>query len=206
MLNVGAGEIAIILVVALLLLGPRRLPELARGIGKFLREFRRQTDEVRSTLESEFYRMDHEPPKAPPPPSTTNTLPTPPGPVPHLDDGHDEHGRLLPSVTGPLDGGRRVADELGLKVPPPPSAAPVPVVTGPGPLSAPQGEELAGMPAPYDRPRAPATSGEPVPSAGPLPGSEEELARMPAPAGPREPSSALSPHVEDDANVKGGTT
>jgi sec-independent protein translocase protein TatB len=72
MLNIGAGEIALIAVVALLILGPTRLPELARGIGKVLRDLRRQTDDVRTTLESEFYRMDRdlrEPrtPRAPPP-------------------------------------------------------------------------------------------------------------------------------------------
>ena len=49
-----------ILVAALLLLGPERLPELARGIGKFMREFRRQTDDVRSVVEREFYKMDQE--------------------------------------------------------------------------------------------------------------------------------------------------
>lgn len=58
MFNIGAGEMALIAVVALLLLGPKRLPELARGIGKFMREFRRQTDEVRGVVEREFYRMD----------------------------------------------------------------------------------------------------------------------------------------------------
>jgi sec-independent protein translocase protein TatB len=72
MLNIGAGEIAVIMVVALLILGPKRLPELARGVGKFLREFRRQTDEVRTTIETEFYRMDRDllredPPKNPTP-------------------------------------------------------------------------------------------------------------------------------------------
>jgi len=60
MFNLGAGEIVLILVIALLVLGPKRLPELARGIGKFMREFRRQTDEVRSVVEREFYRMDQE--------------------------------------------------------------------------------------------------------------------------------------------------
>lgn len=60
MFNLGAGEIALILVVALLVLGPKRLPELARGLGKFMREFRRQTDEVRGVVEREFYRMDQE--------------------------------------------------------------------------------------------------------------------------------------------------
>jgi sec-independent protein translocase protein TatB len=60
MFNIGAGELALIFVIALLVLGPTRLPELARGIGKFIREFRRQTDEVRSVVEREFYRMDEQ--------------------------------------------------------------------------------------------------------------------------------------------------
>jgi sec-independent protein translocase protein TatB len=60
MFNIGSGELALIAVVALLVLGPKRLPELARGIGKFMREFRRQTDEVRGVVEREFYKMDQE--------------------------------------------------------------------------------------------------------------------------------------------------
>jgi len=60
MLNLGPGEIIFILVAALLVLGPQRLPELARGIGKFLAEFRRQTSEVRTVMEREFYQMDQE--------------------------------------------------------------------------------------------------------------------------------------------------
>jgi sec-independent protein translocase protein TatB len=60
MFNIGTGEIALIAVAALLLLGPKRLPELARGIGKFMREFRRQTDDIRNTVEREFYKMDQE--------------------------------------------------------------------------------------------------------------------------------------------------
>ena len=73
MFNIGSGEIALIAVVALLVLGPSRLPELARGIGKFVREFRRQTDEVRGVVEREFYRMD----APPPPPSKLHDLPLP---------------------------------------------------------------------------------------------------------------------------------
>jgi sec-independent protein translocase protein TatB len=60
MFNIGTGEMIMIAVVALLVLGPQRLPELARGIGKFIREFRRQTDDVRNVVEREFYRMDQE--------------------------------------------------------------------------------------------------------------------------------------------------
>ncbi len=60
MFNIGAGEMILILVVALLFLGPQKLPELARGLGKFMREFRRQTDDVRNMVEREFYKMDQE--------------------------------------------------------------------------------------------------------------------------------------------------
>lgn len=60
MFNIGSGEIVFIAVAALLILGPKRLPELARGIGKFMREFRRQTDDVRHVVEREFYKMDEE--------------------------------------------------------------------------------------------------------------------------------------------------
>ncbi|HEX8441504.1 twin-arginine translocase TatA/TatE family subunit [Archangium sp.] len=72
MFNIGAGELVFILVAALLVLGPQRLPEFARAIGKFVREFRRQTDEVRTVVEREFYKMDQEfidepRPKLPPP-------------------------------------------------------------------------------------------------------------------------------------------
>jgi len=71
MFNVGPGEILLISVVALLLLGPDKLPELARGLGRAFREFRKHTDEVRGMVEREFYRMDQdvlqETPKKEPP-------------------------------------------------------------------------------------------------------------------------------------------
>ncbi len=136
MLNIGAGEIAIILVVALLVLGPKRLPEMARGIGKFMREFRRQTDEVRSTLESEFYRMDQdlmrEDPKPELAPTNANTTPEPvaeesvplaedhSAPVPHVAP----EVMAIPPILGPLDGGRRVADTLVPRSPPVAASAP----------------------------------------------------------------------------------
>lgn len=60
MFNIGAGELVFILIAALLILGPQRLPEFARTIGKFVREFRRQTDDVRTVVEREFYKMDQE--------------------------------------------------------------------------------------------------------------------------------------------------
>jgi sec-independent protein translocase protein TatA len=51
MLNIGPQELLLILVIALVVVGPGRLPELARSIGKGLREIRRAQDEVRKTVE-----------------------------------------------------------------------------------------------------------------------------------------------------------
>ena len=38
--NIGIGEIAIVLVIALIVLGPKRLPDAARALGRGMREFR----------------------------------------------------------------------------------------------------------------------------------------------------------------------
>ncbi|RKG82438.1 twin-arginine translocase subunit TatB [Corallococcus exercitus] len=77
MFNIGAGEMVFILVAALIVLGPQRLPELARAIGKFMREFRRQTDDVRNVVEREFYAMDEDFNREPPPRPGTR-VPSPP--------------------------------------------------------------------------------------------------------------------------------
>jgi sec-independent protein translocase protein TatB len=106
--NIGPGELALILVAALIVLGPKRLPEIARQLGKFMRDFRRQTDDVRNMVEREFYKMDQQleqkeqigagvQPPAPPP-----ALPAVPLPA-MTDPGHDEYGRLIapPSPVSP---------------------------------------------------------------------------------------------------------
>jgi TatA/E family protein of Tat protein translocase len=49
--NLGASEIAVILVVALLFLGPKMLPEIATGLGKVIREFRKATADIRQDLD-----------------------------------------------------------------------------------------------------------------------------------------------------------
>jgi Tat protein translocase TatB subunit len=50
MLNIGPQELILILIVALVVVGPHRLPELGRTIGKALREFRKIQDDVRDTI------------------------------------------------------------------------------------------------------------------------------------------------------------
>jgi TatA/E family protein of Tat protein translocase len=51
--SLGFTEIAFILILALLLFGPKRLPEIGRTIGKGLGEFRRASNDLRRTLENE---------------------------------------------------------------------------------------------------------------------------------------------------------
>lgn len=51
MFNVGPMELAVILLVALLVVGPKRLPELGKTIGKSLRELRKVQDELRATID-----------------------------------------------------------------------------------------------------------------------------------------------------------
>ena len=52
--SVGAPELILIFVVALLVFGPKRLPELGRSVGRALSEFRRATADLKSTLEREM--------------------------------------------------------------------------------------------------------------------------------------------------------
>lgn len=81
-------ELVVILVVALVVLGPQRLPELARTLGRAMAEFRRQTTDLMDEFQAETMRDDQLPRQvakaAPePPPSAAPAAPgTKPGPGP----------------------------------------------------------------------------------------------------------------------------
>ena len=52
--SIGVPELIIIFTIALIIFGPRKLPELGRSLGRSLAEFKRASNELRSTLDDEI--------------------------------------------------------------------------------------------------------------------------------------------------------
>jgi len=52
--SIGPAELILIFVVALLVFGPKKLPEIGRSVGKALREFKRTSDEIKGRIEEEI--------------------------------------------------------------------------------------------------------------------------------------------------------
>jgi sec-independent protein translocase protein TatA len=144
--SIGPAELIIILVIALLVFGPKKLPEIGRGVGSAIREFRRHSRDLMSYLESdepEPRRVYSEPMK------------TAPGPV-------EEPAPVLPYAEAPSN--THPIDE------------PVPVSEGPGelatgePVILPAGSEEAATGEPV---RMPAGSEEAAPSEATAAGPSE---------------------------------
>ena len=73
--SLGMGELIIIFTVALIVFGPRKLPELGRSLGKSLQEFKRASNELRHTLDEEISIEER---KAPPTPTAAAVASLPP--------------------------------------------------------------------------------------------------------------------------------
>jgi sec-independent protein translocase protein TatA len=71
----GIWEILIILVVVLLVFGPRRLPEMAKGLGQSVRAFRKELRDMKSELDLDG-KNDTPPPPTPAPAPTQAAAPT----------------------------------------------------------------------------------------------------------------------------------
>ena len=74
--NIGSSELLIILVLALLLLGPKRLPEVGEALGRTIKRFRQASCELRDELDADkvIGLHDDETAKpAPPPPQVPET-------------------------------------------------------------------------------------------------------------------------------------
>ena len=107
--SIGMPELIIIFVLALIIFGPRKLPELGRSLGKSLAEFKRASNELKSTLEEEIrleeQRTAIEAAKTTP----ASQVQTPAAPVPAADHmtgdmppatGTDDHLGSVPRQNG----------------------------------------------------------------------------------------------------------
>ncbi len=65
--GIGFGELAVIFLLLLVFVGPQRLPQVARTMGRVMMELRRTTDELKSALYFEEARMERERRGSPPP-------------------------------------------------------------------------------------------------------------------------------------------
>jgi len=103
MFNIGTPELLVILIIALVIVGPRRLPEIGRQVGKGLREFRKVQDEVRDMVKFDLnLAEDHDDDLAPPVPEAAPK----PVPTPHRTRVHTD-----PASTPSVNGDGPVSDE-----------------------------------------------------------------------------------------------
>lgn len=78
MFDIGLQELVLIFVIALLVFGPKNLPQLGKSLGRAMREFRKASDEFRSTIETNLKINEVDPlpdptPVATPPEATPET-------------------------------------------------------------------------------------------------------------------------------------
>ena len=66
--SVGVPELIIIFTIALIIFGPRKLPELGKSLGKSLAEFKRASNELKNTLDEEI-RIEEQKTTRPPEPA-----------------------------------------------------------------------------------------------------------------------------------------
>ena len=90
MFGIGFPELLLIMAIALIVLGPKRLPDLARALGRGFSEFKRATDELKQTFEAETRANDFRRPK-----DAANML-TPPGAIQEDSPQEDRSVKAAP--------------------------------------------------------------------------------------------------------------
>ena len=83
MFGLGMPELLVILAVALIVIGPKRLPDIARALGKGMREFRKATNDIKQNID--FDPRDYDPRSA-----LKNITAPPPEPAPESKSAEPE--------------------------------------------------------------------------------------------------------------------
>ena len=85
---IGMPEMVVIAVIALIIFGPRKLPELGKSLGKSIAEFKRASNELKNTLEEEIRTEElQEARKSAQIPPTAAVPPAPPAPAATAPEG-----------------------------------------------------------------------------------------------------------------------
>jgi TatA/E family protein of Tat protein translocase len=84
MFGIGMPELILIFIVALIVIGPKKLPDIAKAMGRALGEFRRATDDIRENFD--LASLDHKPQSTPSTPQ-----PVPPGTAPESPTVTDQN-------------------------------------------------------------------------------------------------------------------
>jgi sec-independent protein translocase protein TatA len=80
--NLGGGEIILILAVVLIMFGAKKLPELAKGLGQGIKEFKKATRDVTDEMQSAMEETPPPPKSLAPPPTPVQPQPTVPQSTP----------------------------------------------------------------------------------------------------------------------------
>ena len=135
--TLGGPELFLIFVVALIVFGPRKLPEIGKSLGKMMAEFRKASNEFRSTIESEVeaekirdsMRIDLPKVDLFPAPAVSPSQPTvtnQPAGSPEATPAHEPAPATDPAASGYPDASATHAETPELTGQPAPAAVPTP--------------------------------------------------------------------------------
>jgi TatA/E family protein of Tat protein translocase len=88
MFGIGMPELIVIFIVALLIFGPKKLPDLGKALGRGLAEFKRASEELKEGLTTDFRLDEEETPRAQATPPDEKPTPPPESEPPQDDQPH----------------------------------------------------------------------------------------------------------------------